>query len=531
MLAAGAFPFARNVAAYLGAVVVSFTIVALKRHVPLITGAGALAALVVPWAVRPWHQGPGWLEALMIVFTALTVHAFLEMANANLALVEARAEVARPASEAERARIARDLHDLHGHSLTVITVKSNLARRMAATDPARSLEEITEVESLSRQALADVRAAVSGYRNVTLAGELARGRELFGWIVREGLTNVVRHARHPLHGHADGDTGGDPRRRLRWAVRPPALLARARADGPARTRRGCGRHAGGRARPRRGQPGRRARPAAARYARPGARGRPGGRGRGMTIRLLLADDQELIRTALAALLGLEDDFEVVASVGWGDEVADAVRAHRPDVALLDIEMPGLDGLAAAAVLAARAPRVRVVILTTFGRAGYLRRAMEAGAVGFVVKDAPAEALADAIRRVAAGERVADPALAAATLAVGESPLTGRERDVLNVARGGRPSPRSRPGCTCRRARSATTCRPRSPRPRPATAWRRCGSPTSAAGSERSARVSAGTCRPATPGAPAAARPGGRGRRGPGPPAAAPRWRCAARPPG
>ncbi|MBT2212068.1 response regulator [Actinomadura sp. NEAU-AAG7] len=156
----------------------------------------------------------------------------------------------------------------------------------------------------------------------------------------------------------------------------------------------------------------------------------------MTIRLLLADDQELIRTALAALLGLEEDFEVVASVGRGDEVADAVRAHRPDVALLDIEMPGLDGLAAAAVLAARAPRVRVVILTTFGRAGYLRRAMEAGAVRFVVKDAPAEALADAIRRVAAGERVVDPALAAATLAVGESPLTGRERDVLNVARGG-----------------------------------------------------------------------------------------------
>jgi two-component system response regulator DesR len=156
----------------------------------------------------------------------------------------------------------------------------------------------------------------------------------------------------------------------------------------------------------------------------------------MTIRLLLADDQELVRSALCALLDLEEDFEVVAAVGRGDEVTQAAKEHRPDVALLDIEMPGLDGLAAAAVLADQLPSCRVVILTTFGRAGYLRRAMEAGAVGFVVKDAPAEVLADAIRRVMAGERVVDPQLAAATLATGDSPLTPRERDVLSVARSG-----------------------------------------------------------------------------------------------
>jgi two-component system response regulator DesR len=156
----------------------------------------------------------------------------------------------------------------------------------------------------------------------------------------------------------------------------------------------------------------------------------------VTIRLLLADDQELVRQALCALLALEDDFEVVASVGRGDEVVAAARAHRPDVALLDIEMPGLDGLAAAAVLAAQVPDCRVVMLTTFGRAGYLRRAMEAGAAGFVVKDAPADVLADAIRRVHGGERVVDPALAVATLAAGESPLTARERDVLITARTG-----------------------------------------------------------------------------------------------
>ncbi|MFB6440839.1 response regulator [Streptomyces sp. NPDC056411] len=156
----------------------------------------------------------------------------------------------------------------------------------------------------------------------------------------------------------------------------------------------------------------------------------------MTIRLLLADDQELIRQALCALLALEEDFEVVASVGRGNEIVDAARKARPDVALLDIEMPGLDGLAAAAVLAQQVPSCRVVILTTFGRAGYLRRAMDAGAVGFVVKDAPVEALADAIRRVHKGERVVDPELAVATLAAGESPLTARERDVLIAARSG-----------------------------------------------------------------------------------------------
>jgi two-component system, NarL family, response regulator DesR len=156
----------------------------------------------------------------------------------------------------------------------------------------------------------------------------------------------------------------------------------------------------------------------------------------VTVRLLLADDQELIRSALAIMLDLEEDFEVVASVGRGDEVVAAAREHRPDVALLDIEMPGIDGLAAARVLAQEVPDCRSLILTTFGRPGFLRRAMESGAFGFVVKDAPPERLADAIRRVVAGERVVDPALAAATLASGVSPLTARERDVLVAARPG-----------------------------------------------------------------------------------------------
>jgi two-component system response regulator DesR len=155
-----------------------------------------------------------------------------------------------------------------------------------------------------------------------------------------------------------------------------------------------------------------------------------------TIRLLLADDQALVRSALAALLDLVDDFEVVAQVGRGDEVVAAALTARPDVALLDIEMPGVDGIAAATALTRALPCCRVIILTTFGRPGYLRRAMESGAVGFVVKDTEPEQLADAVRRVHRGERVVDPALAAATLAGGASPLTGRERDVLVAARDG-----------------------------------------------------------------------------------------------
>ncbi|MDT3439715.1 response regulator transcription factor [Pseudofrankia sp. BMG5.37] len=154
------------------------------------------------------------------------------------------------------------------------------------------------------------------------------------------------------------------------------------------------------------------------------------------IRVLLADDQHLVRGALAALLSLEDDMEVVGQVGRGDEVAAAVAELLPDVVLMDVEMPGIDGLAAAGTVRATRPASRVLIVTTFGRAGYLRRAMEAGALGFVVKDAPPDALADAVRRVARGERVVDPTLAAATLATGPSPLTARERDVLVAARDG-----------------------------------------------------------------------------------------------
>jgi two-component system, NarL family, response regulator DesR len=156
-----------------------------------------------------------------------------------------------------------------------------------------------------------------------------------------------------------------------------------------------------------------------------------------TIRVLLADDQALVRGALAALLALESDLEVVAEVGRGDEVVTRARESRADVCLLDIEMPGLDGIAAAAAVRDQLPGVRTLIVTTFGRPGYLRRALEAGASGFVVKDTPARQLADAVRKVHAGLRVVDPSLATESLIDGANPLTEREREVLVVALSGR----------------------------------------------------------------------------------------------
>lgn len=155
----------------------------------------------------------------------------------------------------------------------------------------------------------------------------------------------------------------------------------------------------------------------------------------MTIRILLADDQALVRGALAALLNLEPDLQVVAEVGHGDEVLDAAR-QGVDVCVLDIEMPGQDGIAACQQIVNQMPDVKVLIVTTFARPGYLRRALEAGALGYVVKDTPAEQLAEAVRRVHAGQRVIDPTLASEALSMAANPLTEREQDVLRAALSG-----------------------------------------------------------------------------------------------
>ncbi|MFE9425130.1 sensor histidine kinase [Kitasatospora sp. NPDC006697] len=219
LLFAAEVPFTRADAFFLAIVVVSVLVVVKREWTARAVAGGTLAALLVPWAVPTWHTGPGVFQALALLFNSLVVSAFAEIASTNERLRAAQAEVERLAQEAERNRIARDLHDLLGHSLTAITVKSQLAQRLVPQAPEQGLAEMAAVEQLSRQALADVRAAVAGYREVTLAGELARGRELlraagvaadlptatdavaeadrelFAWVLREAVTNVVRHAR------------------------------------------------------------------------------------------------------------------------------------------------------------------------------------------------------------------------------------------------------------------------------------------------------------------------------------------------
>ena len=420
---------------------------------------GAIAAAGIAATLATGVGSSDWSDGLVVGVTvatiSLTLFALARLGRANRELQAARRELADLAVAEERTRIARDLHDTLGHSLSVIALKSELARRVLPDDPERAAAEIGDVERVAREALASVRDTVSGYRQPTLAMELAGAREaltaagidgdvepapeglprevdaVLGWAVREGVTNVLRHsdaararvrvivddrvraveveddgqgvAGAPLGAAPNGarsGTGLDGLRE-RAATVGGSLEAGPRADGGFRLRVAV--------------PGR---------ARRGTR---------RVTRVLLAEDQAMVRGALAALLALEPDLEVVAEVGRGDEVVPRALDTRPDVALLDIEMPGLDGLAAAAQLRTAVPACRVVILTTFGRPGYLRRAMEAGATGFLLKDAPATELADAIRRVARGQRVVDPALAVAALSEGANPLSEREREALALA--------------------------------------------------------------------------------------------------
>ena len=215
-------PFARVGAFVMCLYITALTVSRIGTRAAPIVLALALAALLVPLAIPSWHQSLsstwGTVTPVAIPVVAIASLGVLQVFQSNRELAQARAELARLAAENERFRIARDLHDLLGHSLTTITVKAGLARRLGEADPARSHQEIAEVEDLARRSLADVRAAVANYRDVTLAGELATGRELlraagidadlpratdavdptnqelFGWVVREGLTNVVRHA-------------------------------------------------------------------------------------------------------------------------------------------------------------------------------------------------------------------------------------------------------------------------------------------------------------------------------------------------
>lgn len=212
-------PIARDDAYVMAVFVTVMLIQAAGRYWLPIIAALTLSAMVLPTLVPGWHEGINWSAAVSIPLVAGIMFGFFKVTEANRELVAMRAEVVRLAAESERNRIARDLHDVLGHSLTTITLKAGLAARLADRDPAQATREIAEVEQLARQALADVRATVDGYRDVTLAGELATSREvlrsagiaadlphstepvrpelqsLFGWVLREAVTNVVRHSR------------------------------------------------------------------------------------------------------------------------------------------------------------------------------------------------------------------------------------------------------------------------------------------------------------------------------------------------
>ncbi|WUH95408.1 response regulator transcription factor [Streptomyces sp. NBC_00433] len=151
------------------------------------------------------------------------------------------------------------------------------------------------------------------------------------------------------------------------------------------------------------------------------------------LKILLAEDVQMVRGALVALLELEDDLSIVADVGRGDEILDTALLHTPDVAVIDIDLPGLDGLTAVTLLNEKLPTCRCLILTSLGRPGTLRRALDARVTGFLLKDAPPHQLAETIRRVAAGQRTIDPELALAAWDAGECPLTDRELNVLRMA--------------------------------------------------------------------------------------------------
>ena len=388
-----------------------------------------------------------------------------DLRASNHELTAARAELAQTAVTAERERFARDLHDLLGHSLSVIAIKAELAGRLLPGDPDRAAVEVGDVEGVARTALSEVREAVSGYRRPTLDGELEGARvalaaagiiavfqrspvdlpaeveAVLAWAVREGATNVIRHSgahRCEVRVHAGSDgagvevvddgagcagaRGGSDRGGVGPVVGHGLVGLRERAA-VVRGRLEAGAADGGGFRLAVSVPV----PGAVPGGRVGARGRvgvPGPRLSAEPRRDPGADGRgpgawSAARWPRCWAWSLTSR----SSPRWraATRCSNAAPAVSPDVALLDIEMPGATGLDAAEQLAQRLPACRILILTTFGRPGYLRRAMEGGAAGFVLKDAPAPELAAAIRRALAGERIVDPGLAAAALSQGECP--------------------------------------------------------------------------------------------------------------
>ena len=373
----------------------------------------------------------------------------------NEALRLSREEVKRLASTAERERIARDLHDLLGHTLASITLKAELARRTVTENPERARQELAEIERVSRQATAQVRAAVAGYRAGRIQSELASARHLLEssglWFdyeldefdlnaehenvlalaLREALTNVVRHARATRCWVVlqQDDT------QTRLLVRDDGRGGRVRPGSGIKGMRERLKEVGGQVNIESNTPS--GIIVEVVLPHPESPEEIGALEPAPMIRVLIAEDQTMVLGALAALLDLESDIEVVGRAGDGREALAMVESESPDIVLTDIEMPHITGLELAQRLQDDATS-KVIILTTFGRPGYLRRALECGVMGYLLKDAPSEKLADALRTVHRGGRVIDPELAAQAW-TDRDPLTDRERQVLRLAGEGRSS--------------------------------------------------------------------------------------------
>jgi two-component system, NarL family, sensor histidine kinase DesK len=389
-----------------------------------------------------------WLTGLVLVWLLGLVWAAEAGREAEADLVLAQ----------ERLRVSRELHDVLGHRLGIIALKAELAADLAATDPARSAAESGEIREIAAATLAEARRAVHGETVADLATQIASAELVLGSagiettidvdsaqvspsasrllaaVVREAVTNILRHsdarkvsitfdgtercstlvivndgARRPKNGTApDGPSSGTG-----LAV----LAARCATAG--------GRLVSGPA-----NDGRFARGATTEWHRT-AMTDP-------TIRVLIADDEELIREALVALLERETDIEVVATAADGRQAVDRALAHRPDVAVVDLQMPVVDGVGVVTELSRQLPACAGVILTGHGRPHLLRQALTSGARGFLAKGAPSTALADVVRRVHEGHRYVDPILAADALTAAPSPLTPREGEVLAIAQEDRP---------------------------------------------------------------------------------------------
>jgi two-component system sensor histidine kinase DesK len=464
----------------------------------LVPGATAWAlfgAVIATTVVVPLSTGLPRLDAAYLAASSLgiglTIFGLSRLSLVISYLKANRAHLAQLAVLHERERFARDLHDLLGYSLSAITLKAELTKRLVAVDPDRARDEFADLLEIARQALADVRLVASGYRNMSLAKEAATITSLLSvagiaatvdvdcgalaedvdsmlaTVLREAVTNMLRHstaqactieARRTgpeivLHVSNDGAPdeaasnragGGLENLAMRLASMGGRITATARdrkfeltavvpAAGPAAAGVVPAPRLPGAAQ----GPGE-AGPALEAHAgtESGDRKEGGASKRAEithTVRILLAEDVPMIRGALVALIELDPSLIVVASVDNGARIFPEALSCHPDVAIIDIDLPGLDGLSAAEQLHQELPDCRTLILTHLAPAGNLRRVLAANVHGYILKDAPAEQLAAAIRAVAAGRRFIDPQVAMAAWESRENPLSPREHEVLRLA--------------------------------------------------------------------------------------------------